>query len=127
MTHPDDMTAREIANLLKAKLDDRNPKCGNCKHWDRDGQDAPKVVRSGVCRFNTFLRMEKYPSPYPASEMPVHVTIVTRTPDLSLCSAWEKREMAEDEIVAAAKSDPDNLPLTDEQLARMKRRHGSSQ
>lgn len=64
MTHPDDLTA-----YLKAKLEDRNPKCGNCKHWVQS-EHAPSF---GGCMNTTSINYH-----------PVQ--------DLSLCSAWEKRE-----------------------------------
>jgi len=68
MTHPDDITA-----YLKAKLEDRNPKCANCKYWRSEGKTRFWV---GKCE-----RIEW------DDEQPNY--FVT---DLSLCSAWKKRE-----------------------------------
>ena len=64
MTHPEDATA-----YLKAKLEDRNPKCGNCKRWV---QSEPNPSFGGC--MNT---------------MSISYQV---TQDLSLCSAWEKKE-----------------------------------
>jgi len=74
MTHPDDITA-----YLKARLEDRNPKCANCKHWKRDTRTATTL---GECSVNSFSinlgAMSNFVPQY--------------TTDLSLCSAWEKKE-----------------------------------
>ncbi len=64
MTHPDDITA-----YLKAKLEDRNPKCANCKHWVAS-EHTPSF---GGCMNTTAINYQP-------------------TQDLSLCSAWKKRE-----------------------------------
>lgn len=71
MTHPEDATA-----FLKAKLEDRNPKCGNCKWWVRP---EPFVIKTfGLCTRYT--------------DGGNFTTNVVSVPDLSLCSAWEKKQ-----------------------------------
>ena len=59
------MNQEDWSAFLKAKLDDRNPKCGNCKHWNALGVGT---IRNCLCPMNMIALMT----------------------DLSLCSAWEK-------------------------------------
>lgn len=64
------MNQEDWSAFLKAKLDDRNPKCGNCRHWTMRHEDInPNVAASwGLCEVGSRAH----------------------TTDLSLCSAWEK-------------------------------------
>jgi len=74
MTNPDDITA-----YLKAKLEDRNPKCANCRFWGLPGN-------TGHIRF-CLLESESMRDPVMNGTVRLQSTL-----DLSLCSAWEKRE-----------------------------------
>ncbi len=64
------LPGEDWTNFLKAKLEDRNPKCGNCRYWEAKPDIHPTI---GYCRIVGIYESE-------------------RTPDLSLCSAWEKKE-----------------------------------
>jgi hypothetical protein len=79
--HQDDITA-----YLKAKLEDRNPKCGNCKHWGTTGAVDRAAV--GVCSRNSLHQLANTSTVQPA----LFEVICVYTTDLTLCSAWEKRE-----------------------------------
>lgn len=65
------MNQDDWSAFLKAQLDDRNPKCGNCEHWRSEG---PSRKWMGKCE-----KIE-----WDEQEPNYFVT------DLSLCSAWEK-------------------------------------
>lgn len=64
------MNQKDWSDLLKAKLDDRNPKCGNCRFWDREHPGRIRPCRAATDSYG--------------------IGIITMTTDLSLCSAWEK-------------------------------------
>lgn len=69
MTHPDDIRA-----YLKGKLEDRNPKCANC---------AKASVDPDAVTFDTMAPLTSW----------LHCVMTNQTvQDLSVCSAWEKRD-----------------------------------
>lgn len=78
MTHPDDITA-----YLQARLEDRNPKCASCRHWNRD-LEHPTF---GVCMRYPMATVSRFERPDPGL-----VLALGGTTDLSVCSAWEKRD-----------------------------------
>lgn len=69
MTHQED-----IAAYLKAKIEDRSPKCGNCK---KGCADPSAIAIDTLAPLTTWLTCKMTSQP---------------VPDLSLCSAWEKRD-----------------------------------
>jgi len=78
----------DAANLLKAKREDRNPKCANCRHWSSTGALGVAV---GICQRNSYSTLAPTidpTSPGAALRTSVHTT------DLSVCSAWEKQDAA---------------------------------
>lgn len=74
------MNQDDWSAFLKAKIDDRKPKCGNCKHW----VVAMSHPTFGVCG--------KYPAGGTVTfEEGEHYGVALgAVTDLSLCSAWEK-------------------------------------
>lgn len=69
MTHPDDIRA-----YLKAKLEDRNPKCANCAKASVDPNAICVDTREPLASW-------------------LYCVMTNQTvQDLSVCSEWEKRE-----------------------------------
>lgn len=71
MTHPEDITA-----FLKAKLEDRNPKCANCKFYGYPQRAVSPCTKPDNAYAVTWS----------------HILVQPSVANLSLCSAWEKKE-----------------------------------
>ncbi len=67
------------APSLARQLASDEPKCANCKHWDRD----PKIRTLGACGFIVY-RLEDHG----VKEL---AQILAATLDLSVCSKWEAK------------------------------------
>jgi hypothetical protein len=65
--------------VLQRQLANHEPKCANCRHWDRD----PKVPTLGACGFIVY-RLEGHG----VKEL---AQILAATLDLSVCSKWEAK------------------------------------
>lgn len=72
MTHPED-----IRSFLKAKLEDRNPKCANCRYWN---QLCPTRGQCGLDADST------------GPGTTIRIADLGYTTDLTVCSAWEQKK-----------------------------------
>ena len=76
-----------LETRLQMRLENGEPKCANCKHWEADDKNTDSVF--GSC--GLFVSMIKATADE-RDFLPSITQLVAMTTDLTVCSRWKQKD-----------------------------------